>query len=102
MASGKGVGVRIPGPQLWALTSRRPPNGLAQAQRRDGYDTAALISHFYQTASYPQRRSRCLLQPLVLRMYLRPGTLCVILVVMSERGRTRDAERAVKSTAQGV
>ena len=32
-------------------------------------------------------------------MYLRLGTACVILVVMSERDRTRDAERAVKSTA---
>ena len=32
-----------------------PPNGLAQAQRRDKQDSTAIISHFYQADSYHQR-----------------------------------------------
>jgi hypothetical protein len=37
---------------------------MAQAQRRDGGDLLALSRRFWR-AAYPQRRSRCRLQPVL-------------------------------------
>jgi hypothetical protein len=48
---------------------REPPNGMAQRQRRGCQDTFTIIAHFLQADAYPQRRSRCPLEP-VLDIYI--------------------------------
>jgi hypothetical protein len=43
----------------------KPPNGLAQRQRRDWQDSFTLSRHFWQNASARERQSRCPLEPVL-------------------------------------
>jgi hypothetical protein len=47
------------------VSNRSLTIGMAQAQRRGGPDIMALSHHYWKCATYPQRRSRCRLQPVL-------------------------------------